>query len=356
MTVGNVTVSTVGASGFLTTTGPGTINLGTVGAGVTLGGSGTIADAVTVNTDGAVNPGSPAGTAGTLTTSAGITFNPGSAYDAELGGVAAGASDQISSGGTITLGNAILNVSNLGGYIPAIGDKVTIIKNTGVNPIVGTFLGLAEGSGVVVGGKPMSITYVGGPSGHDVVLTAIISGPATHLGINSNQSHYTVRVSPPVTFSVTAYDANGVPASGFTDTVHFASTDPSATLPPDGPLTNSTGTFNVAFETQGVQTVTVTDVTNPGITLATSGPVQIDVEKGPTATSNFLVTAPSAATPGTQIQFTVTVRDINNGSTGGNYTGTVHFHQYRPQGHIACRHHIWSTGWARSMPHFPLAR
>src|SRR5262249_15603589 len=40
----------------------------------------------------------------------------------------------------------------------------------------GTFTGLSEGGTITVGGRSFSITYNGGTSGHDVVLTAQSSG------------------------------------------------------------------------------------------------------------------------------------------------------------------------------------
>lgn len=47
--------------------------------------------------------------------------------------------------------------------------EITLINNTGANAISGTFVGLAEGASVDIGGKTALISYVGG-DGNDVVL------------------------------------------------------------------------------------------------------------------------------------------------------------------------------------------
>jgi hypothetical protein len=62
-----------------------------------------------------------------------------------------------------------------------------------------------------------------------------------------------------------AYDAYGN-LTTCNDTVHFSSSDPNATLPPDETYPgneNELGTF--ILRTPGVQTITMTDVNNPSI-------------------------------------------------------------------------------------------
>ena len=64
----------------------------------------------------------------------------------------------------------------------------------------------------------------------------------------------------PVT--VTAEDVYGNQAIGYTGTVSFSSTDPSATLPGPSSLNAGARTFQAILRTQGQQTVTVTDSAN----------------------------------------------------------------------------------------------
>ncbi len=79
---------------------------------------------------------------------------------------------------------------------------------------------------------------------------------------------------------MTALDASGSTATGYTGTVHFTSSDGQAVLPANATLTNGVGTFSVTLETAGNQTVTATDTTTSSIT----------------GTSNTIAVAAAAAT------------------------------------------------------------
>jgi hypothetical protein len=59
------------------------------------------------------------------------------------------------------------------GYPATIGTSFTIIKNNGPSAISGTFNNLAEGATFVSGGMTFRITYKGGASGKDVVITRV---------------------------------------------------------------------------------------------------------------------------------------------------------------------------------------
>jgi hypothetical protein len=81
-------------------------------------------------------------------------------------------------GPTIDLTNTILSLTITPSAING-GEQYTILSNP--NPITGTFVGAAEGGTITVSGKSFTITYQGGTSHHDVVLTAqssatIVSG------------------------------------------------------------------------------------------------------------------------------------------------------------------------------------
>ena len=64
------------------------------------------------------------------------------------------------------------------------------------------------------------------------------------------------------TVTITALDAYGNVATGFTHAVHFTSDDPIASLPADATLTNGVGMFPVTLKTVGVRSITASDALN----------------------------------------------------------------------------------------------
>jgi hypothetical protein len=69
----------------------------------------------------------------------------------------------------------------------------------------------------------------------------------------------------PGTFTVTALDAYGNVATGYTGTIHFTSSDPRAKLPADYTFTASdkgVHTFSATFSAVGTQSLTATDTSN----------------------------------------------------------------------------------------------
>jgi fibronectin-binding autotransporter adhesin len=143
----------------------------TVAPGASLGGGGTIA--APVSAGGTLSPGNSPATTGRLSVG-GLSFGSGGTLHVDLAGLIAGTGyDQIVAGGTVDLTGATLDLSLASGYVPASGDSFTIIANNGGSPVVGTFAGLAEGATVVVDGQMFTITYQGGASGSDVVLTKV---------------------------------------------------------------------------------------------------------------------------------------------------------------------------------------
>src|SRR5207245_16349 len=70
-------------------------------------------------------------------------------------------------------------------------------------------------------------------------------------------------------FTVTAKDAYGNTATGYTGTVHFTSTDAQAALPANYTFTNTDSgvhSFSATLKTTGSQSLTGTDTVNSGIT------------------------------------------------------------------------------------------
>jgi photosystem II stability/assembly factor-like uncharacterized protein len=67
-------------------------------------------------------------------------------------------------------------------------------------------------------------------------------------------------------FTVTAFDAYGNTATGYSGTVHFTSSDPGASLPGNSTLSNGTGSFSATLNTSGSRTLTATDTANGSLT------------------------------------------------------------------------------------------
>ena len=116
-------------------------------------------------------------------------------------------------------------------------------------------------------------------------------------------------------FIVKAVDQFTNIATGYTGTVHFASSDALAVLPADSTLANGVGKFSATLDTAGLKSLTATDT-------SITGSANVTVVAGPAM--QFLVCAPANATAGTAFNFIVKAVDqFTNIATG--YAGTVHF-------------------------------
>jgi hypothetical protein len=106
-----------------------------------------------------------------------------------------------------------------------------------------------------------------------VSQTGIVVNPAAVSSIVPAGFPSTVTSGGYGYFSVTAYDAYGNLATNYTGTVHFTSSDGSATLPADYTFTASYGTasFYAFLRTVGTQSLTVSDTASPGLTATQSG-------------------------------------------------------------------------------------
>ena len=123
-------------------------------------------------------------------------------------------------------------------------------------------------------------------------------------------------------FTVTARDANGNVATGYTGTVHFTSSDPHAELPADYTFTAPDAgrhTFSTALTTAGMQSLTASDTAARGLTGTEAG-----IAVSPGAASRLVVSAPAGTAAGTAFNVTVTARDAY-GNTATGYTGAVRF-------------------------------
>jgi autotransporter-associated beta strand protein len=149
-----------------------------VESGSTLGGSGTIG---TLAANGIISPGNSTG----ILNSSNVNFSSSGNYTVELTGPnpGVGGYDQLNVAGTVSLGNATLNViPNFTTPVP-IGQQFVIITNDLGDAITGTFNGRPNGSLFSVGGYTFRINYNGG-SGNDVVLT-LWGVPGNTVTVNS---------------------------------------------------------------------------------------------------------------------------------------------------------------------------
>src|SRR5205814_9608457 len=91
-------------------------------------------------------------------------------------------------------------------------------------------------------------------------------------------------------FTVSAVDAFGNAVGSYSGTVHFTSSDSTASLPANSALTGGTGSFSATLNRSGSQTITATDTANGSIN-GTSAPIAV---RGLTVTN--VITTPTGFT------------------------------------------------------------
>ena len=124
------------------------------------------------------------------------------------------------------------------------------------------------------------------------------------------------------TVTVTAYDAYGNVATGYTGTVTMTSSDPQAILVPSSYTFDAADagkhTFSVTLETAGTQSITATDTGTASLTAAES-----NIAVKAAAAANLKVTGfPTTDTAGAAGNVVVTAYDAY-GNVATGYTGTV---------------------------------
>ena len=173
-TVSGGTLRVANSGGSATGSGPVTVD-----AGATLEGSGIIGGPLEIA--GALEPGdSP----GIITVNNRVTFDSGSAFNAEVAGTTAGSGyDQLKTSGPVSLAGS-LNLT-FGTFTPAAGDILFLVNNTGSGLTTGTFQYADKSEIGVFDGYKWYITYeandAGTPSvtgGNDVAIYTVPE-PAT---------------------------------------------------------------------------------------------------------------------------------------------------------------------------------
>jgi hypothetical protein len=123
------------------------------------------------------------------------------------------------------------------------------------------------------------------------------------------------------TFTVSALDALGHVATGYTGTIRLSSSDPQAWLPNYTFTAADMGvhTFNLNLDTAGLQSISATDTS-----LAAVSGSEGNILVTPAAASRFLISGPATVAAGTSFSITVTAYDAY-GNLATDYAGTVGF-------------------------------
>jgi hypothetical protein len=216
------------------------------------------------------------------------------------------AKDQYGNTATSYSGTVHLTTSDLGA-------GVSLSPDATLTAGVGTF----SATLVSVGLQSISATdtVAGSITGTQSGITVNLAG-ASQFAVSGYPSPTLTGVSH--TFTVTARDAFGNTATGYAGTVHFSSTDSSATLPANAPLTNGAGTFSATLVTGGLQSITATDTISGSITGSQTG---IAVQ----APDHLTFAAQPTTTVAGAVMSTITVemRDESDALVT-LYTGNVH--------------------------------
>src|SRR5262249_51905190 len=122
------------------------------------------------------------------------------------------------------------------------------------------------------GSQSMTVTDTSNSSETGSASVTVTPASASTIAVSGFPSATAVGISH--SFTVTAKDAYGNVATGYTGTVHFTSSDPTAVLPADYTFVsgdNGTHTFSATLNTAGSQSITATDKSNSSITGTESG-------------------------------------------------------------------------------------
>jgi hypothetical protein len=174
---------------------------------------GSVNSALNVNGGGDV---APAVLIGNLA-SGSANFSAGSAFTVVIDGTTAGVNhDQFNVNGTVSLGGTTL-VTTGSAILSLPGQTLTLITNDGIDPVIGTFAGIAEGGIAIVNGINFTVSYAGG-DGNDGTLTQAI---ANIVGSDLNDTISIVRdIADPTILNVTVTNRYGTTASTY-DTDNF---------------------------------------------------------------------------------------------------------------------------------------
>ena len=219
-----------------------------VNSGGVLGGTGTIAGTVLVNSGGTVAPGASPG----ILATGDHTFAAGSTFEVEIGGPAPGNTatdhDQLVVTGSVTISSTApgVTLSLSGSYVPSASDVFVLIKNDDTDPIGGTFASRPEGTIVNINGVNKRLTYAynadGGSVANDVALVpagtlsaSLSSGSLTVADVDATGIHNNLTLK--------LVNISGTDYLEITDATEQFTSVPSTT--PPSTLTNGNKTLRI---------------------------------------------------------------------------------------------------------------
>ena len=123
----------------------------------------------------------------------------------------------------------------------------------------------------------------------------------------------------PFNYTVTAQDGSGNTVETYTGLVNFSSSDTSAVLPNNAPLTNGVGTFSATLKDASPNTIKATDASSSSV-MGVSNPINVSAG----AATHLKVSVPPSVTAGMAFNFAVTALDAFNNTADG-YAGMVSF-------------------------------
>jgi len=260
----------------------------------------------------------------------GISVNPASASQLVLSGLSSTATAGVAQSFTVAAEDPYGNVATA--YAGTV--QVTSSDTQASLPANYTFTGADQGAHV------FTLTF-------EAAGTQSVTVTDTSSGITADQSGITVHAAAAKIFTVTgfpvvdtagaasnvtvtAYDAFGNVATGYTGTVSLASSDTQAILVPFryAFVAADAGKhiFSVTLETAGTQTITATDLATASITGAESGITVLAAPASILKVTGF----PTSDTAGTAGNLVVTAYDAY-GNVATAYTGTVSLTSSDPQ-------------------------
>ncbi len=273
-----------------------------------LGGTGTVGP---VTSSGTINPGTAPAT-GILNVQGDVTMDDQATFQVALQGPDAGTGyDQLAVAGTADITGSAL-VASVSSFTPIKHEMFTILTSTA--PTIGTFAGLPEGAALVIDQVPFTISYVGGSSGDDIVLTQF-DPTSTTISSSVDPSD----VGEPVVFTavVIANVGIGTPTGTVTFSIDGDPQDPV-------PLTVVNGQDEASLPavmnlSKGNHVITAAYRGDDIFVDSTAPPFIQSV--GTIATTTVLASSADPSIVGQSLFFTATVASI----TGAVPTGTVTF-------------------------------
>ena len=211
---------------------------------------------------------------GLSATDSGITVNPAAATSLAIVGLPTTATAGLTNSFTVAALDPYGNIAT--GFLDTV--QFTSSDGSAVLPVAYTFTDADQGLHTffavfeTTGSQSLTATDVTSPGISGSVESIQVDGAAASSLVITDLPAITT-AGAVLNMTITAYDANGNVATGYTGTVQFMSTDPQAALPAAYIFTAASGgshTFSLALKTAGLQSITATDAAD-GLSATDSG-------------------------------------------------------------------------------------